>query len=234
VTKKMVETKNKSVTYGEVWQKLSSVDVSNHIQKKGKLSYLSWAWAWGVLKENYPESGFKFHEFEIDGAAIDYMKYPDGTASVHCTVHIGENVESSMWLPVMDFRNNAIQNPNSRDVSDAKMRCLVKAIALLGLGHYIYAGEDVPAPSASESSDLEPKTPAKGKASKKNGKDVKDDPIYVLHETFMEKIQGLDELKAHWTENSSEIGKLKVSKPVVYQAIFDKFQEKAKQIKGDI
>jgi hypothetical protein len=218
----MVESKRKSVTYGEVWKKLSSIDVSNHIQKKGTLSYLSWAWAWGVLKENYPESGFDFREFESDGAVIDYMKYPDGTASVHCTVHIGESVESSMWLPVMDFRNNAIQNPDSRDVSDAKMRCLVKAIALLGLGHYIYAGEDVPTSSASESSDIKPKTPAKKKASKKNGNDVKDDPVYVLHETFMEKIDKLDELKAHWTENSSEIGKLKATKPFVYQAIFEK------------
>jgi hypothetical protein len=229
----MVETRKKSATYGEVWQKLSSIDVSNHIQKKGNLSYLSWAWAWGVLKENYPESGFDFREFESDGVTIDYMKYPDGTASVHCTVHIGENVESSMWLPVMDFRNNAIQNPDSRDVSDAKMRCLVKAIALLGLGHYIYAGEDVPTSSASESSDFKPKTPAKKKASKKNGKDVKQDPVYVLHETFMEKIDQLDELKAHWTENSSEIAKLKDSKPEVYKAIFEKFQSKGKELKQE-
>jgi len=49
-----------------------------------------------------------------------------------------------MWLPVMDNRNNSIQNPTSRAISDQKMRCLVKAIAMHGLGHYIYAGEDLP------------------------------------------------------------------------------------------
>jgi len=49
-----------------------------------------------------------------------------------------------MWLPVMDNRNNPIKNPNSRQVSDTTMRCLVKCLALFGLGHYIYAGEDLP------------------------------------------------------------------------------------------
>jgi len=44
----------------------------------------------------------------------------------------------------MDHRNKAIVNPTSRDVSDARMRCLVKCIAMFGLGHYIYAGEDLP------------------------------------------------------------------------------------------
>jgi len=49
-----------------------------------------------------------------------------------------------MWLPVMDNRNKAVPNPTSRDISDARMRCLVKAIAMHGLGAYIYAGEDLP------------------------------------------------------------------------------------------
>ena len=49
-----------------------------------------------------------------------------------------------MWLPVMDNRNKSIANPSSRDISDARMRCLVKAIAMHGLGAYIYAGEDLP------------------------------------------------------------------------------------------
>ena len=52
-----------------------------------------------------------------------------------------------MWLPVMDNRNKAVPNPTSRDISDARMRCLVKAIAMHGLGAYIYAGEDLPAPT---------------------------------------------------------------------------------------
>jgi hypothetical protein len=49
-----------------------------------------------------------------------------------------------MQLPVMDNRNNAISNPDSRKISDASMRCLAKCIACFGIGLYIYAGEDLP------------------------------------------------------------------------------------------
>jgi hypothetical protein len=49
-----------------------------------------------------------------------------------------------MWLPVMDFKNDAKVNPTSREVSDTRMRCLTKAIAMHGMGHYIYAGEELP------------------------------------------------------------------------------------------
>ena len=69
--------------------------------------------------------------------------YPDGTREVRVSVTI-EGLTHMMWLPVMNHTNNAISNPNARDVSDARMRCLVKAIALHGLGLYIYAGEDIP------------------------------------------------------------------------------------------
>ena len=117
-----------------VFEKLSRIDVSNHLEKKGQLSYLSWAWAWGVLMENYGESNYSFAENEI---------HPDGSVTVHCSLTVA-NITRSMWLPVMDNRNKSVQNPSSRDISDAKMRCLVKAIAMFGLGHYIYAGEDLP------------------------------------------------------------------------------------------
>ena len=114
--------------------KLSRIDVSKHVEKKGQLSYLSWAWAWGVLMEHYPESVYHFADNEI---------HADASVTVHCDLQV-DNVTRSMWLPVMDNRNKSIQNPTSRDISDAKMRCLVKAIAMFGLGHYIYAGEDLP------------------------------------------------------------------------------------------
>ena len=54
-----------------------------------------------------------------------------------------------MWLPVMDYKNQAIANPTARQISDTKMRCLVKCISMFGLGHYIYAGEDLPNSEAS-------------------------------------------------------------------------------------
>ena len=118
----------------EVFKTLSKLDCSKHIEKKGKLSYLSWTWAWQKLMEHYPSSSFEFHANEV---------LEDGSVTVSCTVTV-EGIARTMWLPVMDNRNDAIKNPDSRKISDAKMRCLVKCIALHGLGLYIYAGEDLP------------------------------------------------------------------------------------------
>ena len=82
--------------------------------------------------EHYPGATFEFADNET---------HADGSMTVHCTVTIGE-CQRSMWLPVMDYKNSAIKSPNSRDISDNKMRCLTKALAVFGLGHYLYAGED--------------------------------------------------------------------------------------------
>jgi hypothetical protein len=69
--------------------------------------------------------------------------FPDGTMMVFCTVNIGE-CSRRMWLPVMDHRNKAVVAPDSYAINTAMMRCLVKTLALYGLGHYIYAGTDLP------------------------------------------------------------------------------------------
>ena len=116
------------------WKTLSAIDCTKHVEKKGNLSYLSWAWAWGILMEYYPDSTFVFS---------DDRHHSDGTVTVECSVTV-DGTERSMWLPVMDHKNKSIVNPTSRDISDARMRCLVKCIGLHGLGLYIYAGEDLP------------------------------------------------------------------------------------------
>lgn len=145
-------------TAKEIWDTLSKIDVSKHIEKKGNLSYLSWAWAWGELMNNYPEARYSFHGFkDAAGTARDVLYYPDGSAAVECTITIGD-VSHTMWLPVMDNRNNAITDPNARQISDTKMRCLVKCIAMFGLGHYIYAGEDLPGNGETEQESPKRKT----------------------------------------------------------------------------
>lgn len=121
----------------DIWKTLSAIDVSAHVEKKGQFSYLSWAWAWGTLMEHYPEATYEMH-------APQYVGDGDQkTAMVSCTVAIGEQ-SRYMWLPCMNFQNNAKNNPDVKDVSDTRMRCLVKCIAMFGLGHYLYAGEDLP------------------------------------------------------------------------------------------
>jgi len=120
-------------SYKDIWAKLSQVDVSKHVQKKGHLSYLSWAWAWGTLMEHYPNAKYISAE----------KFYPDGSCEVRIDMDI-DGCDRHMWLAVMDHVNKAIPNPDARAISDSKMRCLVKVLAMFGLGHYIYAGEDTP------------------------------------------------------------------------------------------
>lgn len=113
--------------------KLAAINVSEHIEKKNGLAYLSWPFAIGELMKADPAANWVFNES---------IKYGE-TLMVSCTVTaFGKPV--TMHLPVMDHRNQAIKNPDAFQVNKNMMRCLVKAIACHGLGLYIYAGEDVP------------------------------------------------------------------------------------------
>ncbi len=127
----------------EVWTNLAAIDCNDKISKKMNLSYLSWAWAWAELMGQYPESEYDFLEPVIDDS---------GSVEIWCAVTVKDGDKSlkrMMWLPVMDHKNNSIIKPSSRQVSDTRMRCLTKCLAMFGLGHYIYAGEDLPDPEVS-------------------------------------------------------------------------------------
>lgn len=117
-----------------IWKTLSSINVNDHTETKGKFTYLSWAWAWAAVKKEYPAAKYKFLESKV---------FPDSTMEIWCSVSI-EELTHEMWLPVMNHQNKAIANPNAMDINKTRMRCLVKCLAMFGLGHYIYAGEDLP------------------------------------------------------------------------------------------
>lgn len=125
-----------------VWEVLSKIDCSKHTEQKNGLTYLSWAWAWSILKANYPTATSTVYETP-DG--VNY--FTDGRT---CWVKTGvtvEGIEHIEMLPVMDFKNKSIplNNVTSYEVNKAIQRSLTKAIARHGLGMYIYAGEDMPA-----------------------------------------------------------------------------------------
>ena len=159
-------TVRKDPTAKEVWDTLSGINVNEHTEEKGGLTYLSWAWAWSIMMDHYPQLTVKWHGMtDENGVTRDITTYPGGTASVCCSVTIGDDVKREMWLPVMDYKNKAIANPDSRAISDAKQRCLTKCLGILGLGAYVYAGEDLPR-DATPSRAVPEKTP-KPKATKK-------------------------------------------------------------------
>lgn len=118
---------------------LLKINVNGHIEKKGNLSYLSWAWAWAEVLKVDPAAWWNAHEWADRPA----MFLPDGTAMVKVSVEVKGNTKTCV-LPVMDNRNRAIVNPDAFAINTAIMRCLAKAIAMHGLGLYIYAGEDLP------------------------------------------------------------------------------------------
>jgi hypothetical protein len=124
---------------------LAAIDVGKYVEKKGTLKYLSWAWAVDQLLRRDPDAKWEYGEPRMFGE----------TMQVVCTV-TAFGKPRTMHLPVMNHRNQAIAAPDAFAVNTAMQRCLVKAIALHGLGLYIYAGEDVPrAPDEPEANGVE-------------------------------------------------------------------------------
>ena len=121
---------------------LLSINVNDHTEKKGGLTYLSWAWAWAEVLKHDPSATWIVYNYGPDGSQQPCMWIGD-TAMVHTSVTIS-GLRRECMLPVMDNRNSAVKNPDARKISDAIMRCMTKAIAMHGLGLYIYAGEDLP------------------------------------------------------------------------------------------
>lgn len=128
-------------------EKLLKTNVNEHVEKKNGLSYLSWAWAWAEALKADPAATYKIELFEELGSTgarrmVPYMNI-NGTAMVMVTVTLF-NKPMMCQLPVMDYRNKAIVDPDAFAVNTAIMRCMTKALSLHGLGLYIYAGEDLP------------------------------------------------------------------------------------------
>lgn len=125
---------NEQVNPENKYVDLAAINVTKNVEKKNGMSYLTWSWAVDELMRQDPKANWSFRE---------PVNYQDGTMMVHCDVTaFGKSMY--MWLPVMDHKNAAIKNPNAVQINKAMMRCLVKGIAVHGLGLYIYAGEDLP------------------------------------------------------------------------------------------
>jgi hypothetical protein len=133
-----------------VFDRLSAINVNDHVEKKKDLTYLSWAWAWAVTKRECPDATYKLLPTEYD-EVLGFMVNTEVTIE-------GETLP--MWLPVMDGANKSmlktsytyttkygdktVESATTFDINKTLMRCLVKNLAMFGLGIYIYAGEDLP------------------------------------------------------------------------------------------
>lgn len=129
---------------------LSSINVNSKVEKKSGLTYLSWSYAWSEVKKACPDATYKIGETDFD-EVLGFMCHTEVTIE-------GETLE--MWLPVMDGANKSmlkksytyqtrygeksVDAATSFDINKTIMRCLVKNLAMFGMGIYIYAGEDLP------------------------------------------------------------------------------------------
>lgn len=140
----------------EKFAELYSLDVGEYIEKKQGLSYLTWSYAWAEFKKIYPDATY---EVKKDEQGRCYFGDEDIGYMVYTTVTAG-GLTYEMWLPVMDNANKSmklnaytyqtrsgeksVEAISMFDINKAVMRCLVKNLAMFGLGLYIYAGEDLP------------------------------------------------------------------------------------------
>jgi hypothetical protein len=119
---------------------LLSLNVNEKVEKKNGMNYLSWSFAWSEFCKVYPNASYKVLKDANMNCAFGnseqgYMVYTEVSAN---------GITHEMWLPVMDFKNKSMLAPTTFDINKAVMRCLVKNLAVFGLGLYIYSGSDLP------------------------------------------------------------------------------------------
>ena len=205
---------------------LLKVNVNDHTEKKNGLTYLSWAWAWAEVLKADPTSTFEVQLFDrADGTQMPYMDV-NGTGMVWVTVTIF-NKPMTCMLPVMNHRNQPIQNPDAFQVNTAIMRCMTKAVALHGLSLYIYAGEDLPESDEKEAPApvaAVPKTKPKADETLDNSdasRQLFADGM-IEYTTHCTTVAGLN---SYWKSNQLQLDSLKVTHPDLYQGVLTKFQE---------
>jgi len=204
------------------WETLSKIDVSEHTEEKNGLTYLSWAWAWGKVKDNYPKARYVKRIWDTE---LPYTKDDQGYAYVEVTVIIGDEEQSEL-MPVLDYKNQSVKNPNSFQVNTALQRCLAKCCAMHGLGHYIYAGEDLP----QGMEEPEPEVsihPAEGDAKEAKGYKL----ISEIFITFIPDCQDVATLRSFWGKNKDALEILKKGNKELYEKVLGNFTEHSETLK---
>lgn len=225
---------------------LLKINVNDHTEKKNGLTYLSWAWAWQEALKADPTATFDVQLF--DGKP--YMEV-NGTAMVWVTVTMFNNPRTCM-LPVMDSYNKPITiegvttvnkygkevttKIDSFNVNTSIMRCMTKALALHGLGAYIYAGEDTPSDTGAEPEPtpkkvVEVATPTATAQVEVNPANMKLFADSMIQ--FVVICEDEDALKSYWKANHTQLQGLKAFDKELYTTVLARFTEaKASFTKG--
>ena len=216
---------------------LLKLNVNDHVEKKNGLSYLSWAWAWAEALKADPTATFHVESYEIDGQTQCYMDV-NGTAMVWVRVTMFGKPMTCM-LPVMNSKNEPIpilgrtfkdkfgkdktEKVDAFNVNSAIMRCMTKALALHGLGLYIYAGEDLPEEEEKKvEKKVEEKVEEKTTKAPKTDADIELFAKSVIEYVVLAKTKS--GLTSYWIANQEQLGELKTKRPELYETVVESFR----------
>ena len=211
---------------------LSNLDLSDKCEKRESLTYLSWANAWSEFKSAYPSATYRILKNE-DG--LPYFSDPNLGIMVFTEVTV-DDVTHQMWLPVMDSKNKAmklepytysvwnnfkkafeektVQAASMFDINKTLMRCLVKNLAMFGLGLYIFQGDDLPEKSADDTTSSAPQPiqrpvqqPVDPLAPIKNAINsmVDVNSLMNLYFDHQNEVEGNPEIKALFTQRRQQL-----------------------------
>jgi len=208
---------------------LLKLNVNDHTEKKNGLTYLSWAWAWAEALKADPTASFEVKTFMRDQyTEVPYMDV-NGTGLVWVTVTMFGKPMTCM-LPVMNHRNQPIPAPNAFEVNTAIMRCMTKALALHGLGLYIYSGDDLPMQEAevitkADTAQVEAMvTKAIEKAVETGDADLANKELFADGMIkYCDICKDMGALKSYWKANQSQLDDLKRSHNDLYKKVLAHF-----------
>ena len=209
---------------------LKNLDLSNKCEKRDQLTYLSWANAWSEFKSAYPSATYRILKNEN---GLPYFSDPDLGIMVFTEV-IVDDVIHQMWLPVMDSKNKAmklepytysvwnnfkkafeektVQGASMFDINKTLMRCLVKNLAMFGLGLYIFQGDDLPEKSTDDTPQQQPmqrpvQQPVDPLAPIKNAINsmVDVNSLMNLYFDHQNEVEGNPEIKALFTQRRQQL-----------------------------
>jgi hypothetical protein len=171
---------------------LNAIDVSKHVEKKGSFSYLSWPYAVAQLRIAAPTATWEVRRFD----GLPYLACDAGVfVEVAVTV---QGITLSQIHPVLDSRNRPLLSPTAFDINTSIQRCLVKAIALHGLGLYIYAGEDLPQPLADAANDAGTSQSEPRNDMRRSGPTITGPQQMQIHQLVLSTGTDLNRLLAHF------------------------------------
>ena len=200
----------------ELTARLLAVDVSGMIEKKGKLSYLSWAHALKSILKECP--GVDYEVLINDELGLPVFGNKAMGWMVYTTVTIADKTRKC-WLPVMDHKNNAVLEPDMMQINKTAMRCLTKNLSMFGLGIDIYAGDDLP---AGDGDDGKKPDTSQGQQSSSNKSDGKISEKQVGFAVKLVERSGMSE--AEYKALLKEVGKTDVLADMHWKC-FNDFKE---------